>query len=81
MFSFYHNGHPNFQAMKDFWDAKNEWMRTWNGEEAALKIGKIRIWQRGDGSEQLQNKFSDRVMKMLKNNTTKVHPMFTKGNN
>ena len=67
--------------MKDFWDAKNEWMRTWNGEEAALKIGKIRIWQRGDGSEQLQNNFSDRVMKMLKHNTTKVHPMFTRGNN
>jgi len=69
------------QAMKDFWDAKNEWMRTWNGEEAALKIGKIRIWQRGDGSEQLQNKFSDRVMKMLKHKATKVHPMFTKGDN
>ena len=70
----------HFQAMKDFWDAKNEWMPTWKGEEAALKIGKIRIWQRGDGSEQLQNTFSDRIKNRISKKSTKVHPMFKKDN-
>ncbi|CBY42746.1 unnamed protein product, partial [Oikopleura dioica] len=59
------------QAMKDFWDKKNTWQHTWNGEDAAMKIGRIRMWQRGDGTEELQEKFNYRS-----DSSTKIHPMF-----
>ena len=51
-------------------------MPTWNGEDAGLKIGQIRIWQRGDGSEQLQQDFTNKAKKHINEKTTKVHPMF-----
>jgi len=41
------------------------------GEDAAMKIGRIRMWQRGDGTEELQEKFNYRS-----DSSTKIHPMF-----
>ena len=43
--------------MLDFWNDRTNWERTWDGENAALKIGRIRIWKRGDGTEDLQPTF------------------------
>ena len=51
-------------------------MPTWNGEDAGLKIGQIRIWQRGDGSEQLQQDFKSDIKPFLNKKSTKMHPMF-----
>ena len=55
---------------------KNQWLPTWNGEDAALKIGQIKIWQRGDGSEAIQQTFSDKVKSRISKTSTKIHPMF-----
>jgi len=38
-------------AMRDFWQAKNQWYPTWNsdvnnGEDAALQVRSIRVWQK-----------------------------------
>jgi len=63
-------------AMKEFWDARNQWMPTWKGEDAGLKIGQIRIWQRGDGTEQLQQDFKSDIKPFLNKKSTKMHPMF-----
>eukprot|EP00762_Andalucia_godoyi_P007752 ANDGO_01726.mRNA.1 Beta-1 len=32
-------------AMNAFWKARNEWYLTWNGEDAALQIDWIKVWQ------------------------------------
>lgn len=31
-------------AVNDFWNARNSWLPTWNGEAAALKIDSIKVW-------------------------------------
>ena len=35
-------------AMKDFWEAKDQWYPTWNGEDAAMKVNYIRAWKLED---------------------------------
>ncbi|XP_022117149.2 beta-1,3-glucan-binding protein [Pieris rapae] len=36
------NGSPT--APRDFWNARNAWLRTWNGENAALQVDYVRVW-------------------------------------
>ncbi|PSN29748.1 hypothetical protein C0J52_27821, partial [Blattella germanica] len=35
------DGHPQ----KDFWERRSEWLPTWHGEDAALKIDYIRVYK------------------------------------
>ena len=60
------------QAMLDFWNDRSNWEKTWNGEDSALQIGTIKIWKRGDGSEDLQQTFKPKARRQLKNKGTKV---------
>ena len=39
------DGYNQFGAMKSFWEAKQDWYPTWKGEEAAMKIDYIRVYQ------------------------------------
>ncbi|XP_064620833.1 beta-1,3-glucan-binding protein-like [Lineus longissimus] len=32
-------------AMGDFWNAKNSWYPTWNGEDAAMQVNYVRVWK------------------------------------
>lgn len=36
------NGSPN--AKSDFWNARDTWQGTWNGEDSALQIDYIHVW-------------------------------------
>jgi len=36
------NTSPN--AFLDFWNARNNWLPTWNGEDSALQIDYVRVW-------------------------------------
>jgi len=58
--------------------ARNQWSPSWLGENSALQIGRIQIWQRGDGTEELQTEFAENVQPFLDQFSTKVHPMFNK---
>ncbi|XP_035712554.1 beta-1,3-glucan-binding protein isoform X2 [Folsomia candida] len=31
-------------ALMDFWDARDDWMSTWKGEDSALQVDYVRIW-------------------------------------
>jgi len=31
-------------AASDFWNAKNTWYSTWNGEDAAMKVDYVKVW-------------------------------------
>lgn len=31
-------------AVRDFYNAKSQWMKTWNGENASLQIDSVKIW-------------------------------------
>ncbi|XP_070564349.1 beta-1,3-glucan-binding protein-like isoform X2 [Ptychodera flava] len=31
-------------AALDFWNARNQWYPTWNGEDAALQVNYVRVW-------------------------------------
>lgn len=33
------------QAFKDFWDNRGVWQSTWNGEDAAMAVDYIRVWE------------------------------------
>jgi hypothetical protein len=33
------------KAALDFWDAREKWQHTWNGEDAALKVDKVTVWE------------------------------------
>jgi hypothetical protein len=35
------DGHPK----RDFWENRSGWQSTWNGEDAALKIDYVRVYQ------------------------------------
>ena len=60
------------QAMLDFWNDRTNWERTWNGEDSALQIGTIKIWKRGDGTEDLEQTFKPKARRQLKNKGTKM---------
>jgi len=32
-------------AMKDFWNARSQWLPTWKGEDAAMQVDYVRVWQ------------------------------------
>lgn len=32
-------------AMKQFWQARNQWLPTWQGEDAAMQVDWVRVWQ------------------------------------
>jgi hypothetical protein len=36
------NTSPN--SFLDFWNAKNNWLPTWNGEDSALQVDYVRVW-------------------------------------
>lgn len=33
------------QAFKDFWDARDTWLQTWNGEDTAMAVDYIRVFE------------------------------------
>ena len=33
------------KAMKDFWEAREDWLKTWDGENTALKIDYVKVWK------------------------------------
>jgi len=33
------------QAMADFWNARGDWLQTWQGEAAAMAIDYVRVWE------------------------------------
>ncbi|KAI8843608.1 gram-negative bacteria binding protein 1 [Chytridium lagenaria] len=33
------------RAARDFWGAREQWLKTWNGEKAALKIDSVKAWE------------------------------------
>ena len=33
------------KAMKDFWEARDQWYPTWKGDDTALKIDYIKVWK------------------------------------
>ncbi|XP_066995772.1 beta-1,3-glucan-binding protein [Anabrus simplex] len=37
--------------MKDFWDAKDKWYPTWEGESAAMKIDYVRVYSNAPGAD------------------------------
>jgi beta-glucanase (GH16 family) len=32
-------------AMKDFWNARSQWLPTWQGDDAAMQVDYVRVWQ------------------------------------
>lgn len=38
------NDSPGGKAMKEFWDAREQWLPTWNRDETAMKIDYVKIW-------------------------------------
>ncbi|XP_069695969.1 beta-1,3-glucan-binding protein-like [Periplaneta americana] len=42
------NPHPwswfSGHTMRDFWEGRSEWLPTWNGEQAAMKVDYIRVY-------------------------------------
>jgi len=46
------NSDPN--AINSFWNSRGTWYPTWVGEEAALRIDSIKVWQ-FDGTEQSES--------------------------
>jgi len=32
-------------AMKNFWNARSQWAPTWQGEDAAMQVDYVRVWQ------------------------------------
>jgi len=32
------------QASTDFWNGRNQWLPTWNGEDAAMQVDYVKIW-------------------------------------
>lgn len=32
-------------ASEKFWQAKNKWYPTWKGEDAAMQVDSVRMWQ------------------------------------
>lgn len=34
------------KAAREFWDKKNDWYQTWRGEDAAMQIKSVKIWER-----------------------------------
>jgi len=45
------------QAFKDFWDARNNWLPTWNiaSEDSAMEIDYIRVWKDKPDPPMVQN--------------------------
>ena len=39
------NDSKHGKAMADFWQARDEWLPTWNGNSAALKVDYVRVWK------------------------------------
>ena len=37
------NTSPN--APKDFWDGRDQWYSTWNGEDAAMQVDFVRVYK------------------------------------
>ncbi|CAM9322596.1 unnamed protein product [Phaeothamnion confervicola] len=33
-------------AMAKFWEAREDWLPTWNGRDTAFKVDSVRVWQR-----------------------------------
>ena len=32
-------------AFRDFWEARDDWLPTWNGEDAAMKVDWVRVYE------------------------------------
>lgn len=33
------------RAMQDFYNAKSKWLSTWKGEDAAMQVKSVKIWE------------------------------------
>ena len=31
-------------AVNEFWNGRDQWQPTWNGEDAALKVDFVKVW-------------------------------------
>ena len=43
------NGHSH--VVNQFYDAKDDWYPTWDGENSALQIDSVRVWQYSDDDD------------------------------
>ncbi|XP_078585898.1 beta-1,3-glucan-binding protein-like [Branchiostoma floridae x Branchiostoma japonicum] len=41
----WNNGNSREGAMRDFWNAKNQWYPTWNGDDVAMQIQSVKVWK------------------------------------
>lgn len=37
--------HNDEYATKDFWNARSQWLPTWQGDDAAMQVDYVRVWQ------------------------------------
>ena len=33
------------KAMKEFWEAREDWLKTWKGDQTAMKIDYLKVWK------------------------------------
>ena len=51
------------KAKEEFWAAKDKWLKTWKGDEVAMKIDYVRVWKLKSDESEVEKHFDENMVK------------------
>ena len=66
------------KAKKEFWDGKEKWLKTWKGDETAMKVDYVRVWKLQAGESEVVKNFDENLVKRVHEGNPEFEMHFNK---
>ena len=61
------------KAKEEFWAAKDKWLKTWKGDNVAMKIDYVRVWKLRSDESEVEKKFDEDIVKQKHEGNTEFN--------
>ena len=53
------------KAKEEFWAAKEQWLKTWKGDDVAMKVDYVRVWKLNSDVSEVEKNFDENMVKRI----------------
>lgn len=58
------------KAKEEFWAAKEQWLKTWKGDDVAMKVDYVRVWKLKSDESEVEKSFDENMVKRVHTGNT-----------
>jgi len=58
------------KAKEEFWAAKEQWLKTWKGDDVAMKVDYVRVWKLKSDISEVVKSFDENIVKRVHQGNT-----------